>query len=71
VYRGLVEFGVGRALLSQLARSSLVRPTSPFRHGLRLPNVVWLEPHVVVELTYSELMRSVLRDPVFRAFVSE
>jgi hypothetical protein len=32
--------------------------------------VVWLEPSVVAEVTYAEMVNGWLRDPVFRRFVT-
>ena len=36
------------------------------RSTARARNVLWLEPELVVEVTYAEVMQGRLRDPVFR-----
>ena len=44
-----------------------VRATSPFADLKRASSdVVWLEPRLVAEVSYSELMEDRLRDPVLR-----
>ena len=45
----------------------LVRPTSPLadlKHSSSV--VVWLEPRLLAQVSYSELMEDRLRDPVLR-----
>ena len=44
----------------------LVRPTSPFADLKRAPDVTWLAPRLLAEVSYSELMEDRLRDPVLR-----
>jgi ATP dependent DNA ligase-like protein len=44
----------------------LVRPMSPFADLKRAPSVTWLEPRLVAEVSYSELIEDRLRDPVLR-----
>jgi hypothetical protein len=45
----------------------LVRLTSPFADLKRASSdVLWLEPRLVAEVSYSELMEDRLRDPVLR-----
>ena len=45
----------------------LVRSTSPFFDLKRAASdVVWLEPRLVADISYSELMEDRLRDPVLR-----
>jgi hypothetical protein len=43
-----------------------VRPTSRFADLRRAPSVTWLEPRLVAEVSYSELMEARLRDAVLR-----
>jgi ATP-dependent DNA ligase len=69
LFRGTVEWGLFRQLVGQLVAGveGLVRPTSPFadlKHASS--DVVWLEPRLVAEVSYSELMEDRLRDPVLR-----
>ena len=44
----------------------LVRGTSPFADRKRAPEVTWLEPRLLAEVSYSEIMEDRLRDPVLR-----
>jgi ATP dependent DNA ligase C terminal region len=43
-----------------------MRPTSPFADLKRAPEVTWLEPRLLAEVSYGELMEDRLRDPVLR-----
>ena len=45
----------------------LVRSTSPFVDLPRARRVIWLEPELVAEVTFAEVMQGRLRDPVFVA----
>jgi len=66
LYRGTVEWGIGRRGAEDLLRRGRERATTPF-HDFRLSRgVTWLEPRLRVELTYSEIMEGRLRDPLFR-----
>jgi hypothetical protein len=46
----------------------LVRATSPFTTA---PDgtAVWLDPELLAEISYSELMEGWLRDPVYRGLI--
>jgi bifunctional non-homologous end joining protein LigD len=68
LYRGTVEWGLFRQVVTQLVASvdGLVRPTSPFADLKRAPEVTWLEPRLLAEVSYSELMEDRLRDPMLR-----
>ena len=69
LYRGTVEWGLFRQLVGELVTGveGLVRATSPFADPKRTSSdVVWLEPRLVAEVSYSELMEDRLRDPVLR-----
>jgi len=69
LFRGTVEWGLGMRTAQELLRRGRERTTSPF-HDLRLSRgVTWLEPTLLVELTYSEIMEGRLRDPVCRVVV--
>jgi ATP-dependent DNA ligase len=68
-YVGTVEWGVGRALVEALMQNVPTRVGSPFTDHPRHRSVVWLEPSVVAEVTFSEMVNSWLRDPVFRQLV--
>jgi bifunctional non-homologous end joining protein LigD len=71
-YRGLVHFGVGQRLADALASKELVRSTSPFSERVPVRGVTWLDPHLVAEVTYSDLTPAgILRAPVFRGFADE
>ena len=66
LWRGTVEWGIGLRTANDIARRGRERPSSPF-HDLRLSRgVIWLEPNLHVEVTYSEVMEGRLRDPVYR-----
>ena len=68
LYRGTVEWRFYRQLVAELTApvDLLVRSTSPFADLKRAPSVTWLEPRLVAEVSYSELMEDRLRDPVLR-----
>ena len=63
----IVEWGVGRALVDALTENVPTRAVSPFTDHNRHRGAAWLEPRVVVEVSYSELVNGWLRDPVLRA----
>jgi len=61
--------GLFRQIVGELVTDveGLVRPTSPFADLKRASHdVVWLEPRLVAEVSYSGLMEDRLRDPVLR-----
>jgi ATP-dependent DNA ligase len=65
-YVGFVEYGFTPASVAEILarRRRLVRATSPpDRAG------VWLEPQLLAEISYSELMDGWLRDPMFRGLI--
>jgi bifunctional non-homologous end joining protein LigD len=66
LYRGTVEWGLGLRTAEALLRRGRERSTSPFHDFHQSRGVTWVEPTVVVEVTYSELMEGRLRDPVYR-----
>jgi bifunctional non-homologous end joining protein LigD len=66
LFRGTVEWGLGMRTARELLRQGRERSTSRF-HDFRLSRgVTWLEPTLIVEVTYSEVMEGRLRDPVYR-----
>jgi bifunctional non-homologous end joining protein LigD len=69
-YRGLVHFGVGRKLTDALIENKLVRATSPFGEKVPLKGVTWLDPKLIAEISYAEILKGgSLRAGVFRGFV--
>lgn len=66
VYRGRVEFGVGRRTVEHVLASARRRLAAPCADAEGWRGIVWLDPNVEVDLSYSELMRGRLRDPVLR-----
>ena len=68
LYRGTVEWGLFRQVVTELVASveGLVRATSPFADLKRAPEVTWLAPRLVAEVSYSELMEDRLHDPMLR-----
>jgi bifunctional non-homologous end joining protein LigD len=70
VYRGVVEWGVRRALIAELLERARVVRRSPFHDGPDTRLAVWLEPRVKVELAYNEMMEGRVRDPVLRAVLA-
>ena len=70
LFRGTVEWGLGMRTARELIRQGRERSTSPF-HDFRLSRgVTSLEPTLTVEVTYSEIMKSRLRDPVYRGLAA-
>jgi bifunctional non-homologous end joining protein LigD len=67
-FLGTVELGFGRATVADLLVRSqaLRRSTSPFGHRGAGRRVVWLEPSLVAEVSYTGVLRDRLREPVFR-----
>ncbi len=69
-YVGFVEYGFTRAAVEEILGRSrrLVRATSPF---VAQPEraALWLEPELLAEISYSELMEGWLRDPVYRGLI--
>jgi hypothetical protein len=51
-----------------LTEQGETRTVSPFTDHRRHRDVVWLEPRVVVEVTFSEMVGGWLRDPVLRLY---
>jgi ATP dependent DNA ligase C terminal region len=68
-YVGTVEWGVGRALVDALMASGSTCAGSPLTDHRHHRDVVWLEPRVVAEVTYSEFVGGWLRDPVLQQIV--
>ena len=66
LYRGVVEWGVRRAVLADLVEHARVASCSPFHDGPNTRRATWFEPSLKVELTYNEMMEGRLRDPVLR-----
>jgi len=66
VYRGLCHWGVGRQLAEALTGNGLVRSMSPFAERVPVRGVIWLEPRLLADVTYAEVMPRRLRAPVFR-----
>lgn len=66
VYRGTVEWRIGRRTAEALLQRGRERSTTPFSDFRLGRRVTWLEPTITVELTYSELMEGQLRDPMYR-----
>jgi hypothetical protein len=63
-----VEFGVGLRRLEPVitALPKIQHRTSPFT-DFDARGFAWITPRFTAEITYSEIMRGVLRDPVLRA----
>jgi bifunctional non-homologous end joining protein LigD len=66
VYRGVVEWGVPRAVVADLLERVRTVPRSPFHDGPETRRATWLEPRAKVEITYNEMMEGRLRDAVLR-----
>ena len=68
LYRGAVEWGLFRQVVTQLVATveGLVRSTSPFADLKLAPELTWVEPRLLAEVSYSEIMEDRLRDPVLR-----
>jgi bifunctional non-homologous end joining protein LigD len=70
LYRGVVEWGIGRVTIGELLTRCRVAEASPFHDLPRARRATWLEPRVRVSVTYNEMMQGRLRVPVFRGFSS-
>jgi len=68
---GVVEWGFTGSWVSDLLvrGKPLVRESSPFADKTARRGVVWLEPGLEAEVSYSEVMQDRLRAPVFRRLV--
>jgi hypothetical protein len=66
LFRGTVERGLGMRTAKELLRRGRERSTSPFQDFRLYRSMTWPEPTLSVDLTYSEIMRGRLRDPVYR-----
>jgi hypothetical protein len=65
-YVGRVKWGVGRRVVEGILTRCTTRATPACPDAERWGRVVWVEPRVGVEVSYSELMVGRLRDPVLR-----
>jgi bifunctional non-homologous end joining protein LigD len=70
VYVGRCEWGVSRKAVAALREQSIELKDAPCDGIERQRGVVWLEPRVVVDVQYNELMQRRLRDAVLRGFRS-
>jgi bifunctional non-homologous end joining protein LigD len=69
-YRGAVHFGLGRELAEALTANGLARSTSPFSEPVPLKGVKWLDPKLMAQVSYADIMQGgKLRAGVFRGFV--
>jgi ATP dependent DNA ligase C terminal region len=67
---GWFTFGVGQRLADVLKGNGLVRATSPFSERIPERRVTWLEPKLIAEVSYAEIMHGdALRAALFRGFV--
>ena len=69
IFRGTVEWGIGLRTAKELLQRGREVRSSPFADFSTSRGVTWLEPTLMVELTYSEIMEGRLRDPVYRGLV--
>ena len=65
-YVGPCEWGVTRGSVEQIVARCTRRVVPACADAERSRDVVWVEPRVVVEVSYSELMVGRLRDAVLR-----
>ena len=65
-YVGRCDWGVTRGSVEQIVSRCTRRVVPACRDAERSRGVLWVEPRVVVEVSYSELMQRRLRDPVLR-----
>ena len=65
-YVGAVQWGVTHGAVGRIVARSSRRIVPTCADAERMRGVVWVEPRVVVEVSFSELMRGRLRDPVLR-----
>jgi bifunctional non-homologous end joining protein LigD len=60
-YLGCVEWGVGRRTVEAVIQRGRRRADSPFTDLRRRSGVVWLEPRLTAEVTFSEIVQGRLR----------
>ena len=63
---GRCEWGVSRSLVTELRERLRMLSTAPCEGAGRQRGVVWLDPRIVVEVQFNELMQGRLRDAVLR-----
>jgi bifunctional non-homologous end joining protein LigD len=56
-YRGAVHFGLGRELAEALTANGLAPSTSPFSEQVPLKGVKWLEPKLMAQVSYADIMQ--------------
>jgi ATP-dependent DNA ligase len=65
-YVGRVEWGATRSVMARIRQHCTIRSTPACTVTERAWGVVWIEPDVLADVTYSELRLGRLRDPVLR-----
>jgi bifunctional non-homologous end joining protein LigD len=70
-YRGVVEWGFKARDVLRLMRDAriLAQPTSPFADLRTMRNAVWIEPRLLAEVSYAELIDGRLRAPAWRGLI--
>jgi len=65
-YVGRVEWSATRAVVARIRKRCTIRSLPACTVSERARGVVWIEPDIIAEVTYSELRLGRLRDPVVR-----
>jgi ATP-dependent DNA ligase len=70
-YRGVVEWGFKARDVLRLMRDARIfaQSTSPFADLRTMRNAVWMEPRLLAEVSYAELIDGRLRAPSWRGLV--
>lgn len=68
-YLGCVEWGVRRGV-DALMEGAQLREDAPFVDLRRWRDVTWLEPQLIAEVSYSEIVEGRLRAAVYRGLVA-
>ena len=65
-YRGCAEWGDRELKVMQCASDHPLR-TSPFADAPKIRNAVWMEPRLLVEVSYAKIVSGRLRAPSWRS----
>ena len=72
-YRGVVEWGFKARDVLRLLRDARIfrQETSPFADVRTIRNAVWMEPRLLAEISYAEIVDGRLRAPSWRGLVRD
>ena len=72
-YRGVVEWGFKARHVLRLLRDARIfrQQTSPFADVRTMRSAVWMEPRLLAEISYAEIVDGRLRAPSWRGLVHD